>query len=235
LWTEIIDLPTQFGEVSGSGNLDRNYSFFRSETVFGQAVYSSALGASTLDPEDGLIYYTVLQATVPVANVGTRRGGKFVYEEGSSAKIILDSVSGTLTWYDSSGFPDSYATGPIGVLPPVMILQKDGTELDDPHLILRGDSSYSRIEFRDSSNTAVSALNSTPDDISIKYGALKRFRADATGLSLFGVAPVARPTTSITAAAFVANTSGIVDDTATYGGYTIGQIVAALKALGILT
>jgi hypothetical protein len=37
-------------------------------------------------------------------------------------------------------------------------------------------------------------------------------------------------TTGIAAAAFVANTSLIFDDTATYGGYTMGQVVAALKS-----
>ena len=41
-------------------------------------------------------------------------------------------------------------------------------------------------------------------------------------------------TTGIAAAAFVANTSLIFDDTATYGGYTMGQVVAALKAQGLL-
>jgi len=41
-------------------------------------------------------------------------------------------------------------------------------------------------------------------------------------------------TTGIAAAAFVANTSLIANDTATFGGYTIGQVVAALKAQGLL-
>jgi hypothetical protein len=41
-------------------------------------------------------------------------------------------------------------------------------------------------------------------------------------------------TTGIAAAAFVANTSLILDDSATYGGYTMGQVVAALKAQGLL-
>jgi hypothetical protein len=41
-------------------------------------------------------------------------------------------------------------------------------------------------------------------------------------------------TTAVAAAAFVANTSLIFDDTATYGGYTMGQVVAALKAQGLL-
>jgi len=41
-------------------------------------------------------------------------------------------------------------------------------------------------------------------------------------------------TTGVAAATFVANTSAIVDDTATFDGYTIGQVVKALKNLGIL-
>ena len=53
-------------------------------------------------------------------------------------------------------------------------------------------------------------------------------------LSLWNATPDVQPTTAITAAAFVANTSGISDDTATFGGYTIGQIVAALKRIGAL-
>lgn len=53
-------------------------------------------------------------------------------------------------------------------------------------------------------------------------------------LSLWGVATVVQPTNAVAAAAFVANTSGIANDSATYGGYTAGQIVAALKAIGAL-
>jgi len=53
-------------------------------------------------------------------------------------------------------------------------------------------------------------------------------------LSLWNATPDVQPTTAITAAAFVANTSGIVDDTATFGGYTMGQVVAALKRIGVL-
>ncbi len=43
-----------------------------------------------------------------------------------------------------------------------------------------------------------------------------------------------RETTAVSAGAFVANTSGILNDTATFGGYTIGQIVNALKNFGLL-
>lgn len=48
------------------------------------------------------------------------------------------------------------------------------------------------------------------------------------------VIKIYQETTGIAAAAFVANTSLIANDTATFGGYTIGQVVAALKAQGLL-
>ena len=43
-----------------------------------------------------------------------------------------------------------------------------------------------------------------------------------------------RETTAVVAASFVSNTSLIANDSATYGGYTMGQVVAALKAQGLL-
>lgn len=46
--------------------------------------------------------------------------------------------------------------------------------------------------------------------------------------------PIVQPTTSIAAAAFVANTSLIANDTATWGGYTMGQVVQALRNMGLL-
>jgi len=42
-------------------------------------------------------------------------------------------------------------------------------------------------------------------------------------------------TTGVAAATFVANTSLIADDSATWGGYTIGQVVATLKLQGLLS
>lgn len=53
-------------------------------------------------------------------------------------------------------------------------------------------------------------------------------------VGFYGVTPVVQQDTLVTAAAFVANTSAIADDTATFGGYTLGQVVAALQAYGIL-
>lgn len=54
-------------------------------------------------------------------------------------------------------------------------------------------------------------------------------------VGVYGVTPIVRPTTAIAAATFVTNTSLIANDTATFDGYTIGQIVKALRNIGILT
>ena len=63
-----------------------------------------------------------------------------------------------------------------------------------------------------------------------------RLNIGAAGeLGLYGVAAVARATTAGAASTFAANTSGIANDTATFDGYTIGQVVKALRNVGILT
>lgn len=46
--------------------------------------------------------------------------------------------------------------------------------------------------------------------------------------------PIVQPTTAIVAATFVANSSAIANDTATFDGYTIGQVVKALRNEGLL-
>ena len=51
---------------------------------------------------------------------------------------------------------------------------------------------------------------------------------------VYGTTPVAQPNTNILAGTFISNNSGIIDDTATFGGYTIGQVVKALQDVGLL-
>lgn len=53
-------------------------------------------------------------------------------------------------------------------------------------------------------------------------------------LALWNATPIVQPTTGVTAATFAANTSDISDDTATWDGYTMGQVVKALRNFGLL-
>ncbi len=62
-----------------------------------------------------------------------------------------------------------------------------------------------------------------------------KVQTDSTGIGFYGVSTVARPATGGAASTFVANTSAIANDTATFDGYTIGGVVKALRNLGLLT
>jgi hypothetical protein len=53
-------------------------------------------------------------------------------------------------------------------------------------------------------------------------------------IGFWGSTPIVKPTTSVTASTFVSNTSAILNDTATFDGYTIGQVVKALRNMGLL-
>ncbi len=64
---------------------------------------------------------------------------------------------------------------------------------------------------------------------------MKIATATAQKLGFFNSTPIIQQTTtSQTAATFVANSSGISDDTATWNGYTIGDLVAILQAFGFI-
>lgn len=63
---------------------------------------------------------------------------------------------------------------------------------------------------------------------------LKLGTATGQKLGIWNATPIVQPTTAIAASTFVANTSLISNDTATFDGYTIGQVVKALRNLGIL-
>ena len=54
-------------------------------------------------------------------------------------------------------------------------------------------------------------------------------------LGFWAATPIVRPTTAGAAATFVTNTSLIANDSATFDGYTLGQVVKALRNAGILT
>ena len=58
--------------------------------------------------------------------------------------------------------------------------------------------------------------------------------ATSQKLGFWNTTPIIQPTTAYAAAAFVTNTSLIANDTATFDGYTLGQVVAALRGMGAL-
>jgi len=62
------------------------------------------------------------------------------------------------------------------------------------------------------------------------------FASNATGLGFYGISatPIAQPTTGVGAAVFVAGAGTAVNDASTFDGYTLKQVVKALRNLGLL-
>jgi len=58
--------------------------------------------------------------------------------------------------------------------------------------------------------------------------------AATSKIGLFGATPAAQPTTAGAAATFVAGAGTAVNDASTFDGYTLRQVVKALRSLGIL-
>lgn len=65
---------------------------------------------------------------------------------------------------------------------------------------------------------------------------LRGIMIGVTGNSIgfFGTTAIAQPTTAYSEATFVANSGTAVSDASTFDGYTVGQVVAALRGLGLL-
>jgi len=80
-----------------------------------------------------------------------------------------------------------------------------------------------------SSNTISASQLTSTSAIDVPH-----FYSSGSGIAFFGVTQVNQANTGITPATFTANTSGIADDSATWDGYTMGQVVAALRAYGLL-
>lgn len=58
---------------------------------------------------------------------------------------------------------------------------------------------------------------------------------DGTQIGMYTATPITRPTTSHGAASFTANSGTAVNDASTFDGYTLKQVVKALRDIGVLT
>lgn len=227
--------PTSVGYVSDDVALNINYAAYKFLDSSGNIVYSNAASASSVDPNDGNTYYVALTASW--ANPSS--GVKILSDVAGAGKVVNGGTSATI--YDTnnafgvSDFPNDTTVTPTGIIPAASIYEKDGNTNSASWLTVKGTSNYSRMDFVSSSNAKQLQIESDTSEGALKYNGTKNIRMNATQLGVYGVTPVARATTGGAASTFTANTSGIADDTATYDGYTIGQIVKALRNIGVLT
>ncbi len=230
-WTTgAVASPDTYGTISDGNIWNRDYAGYKTELVNGLTIYSPASSASLVDPNDSLRYYAVISMTW--ANPST--GAKVINGQDLNGFEVIGGTSATV--YDNIGsFNTDNIVSPQGIIPPGMQIDKAGDTLDFAHLTIKGLADFAKIDFTDSTDAVQGTVASSATELSLQFAATKNVRVKASQLGVYGVAPVARATTAGAASTFVANTSGIVDNTATFDGYSIGQIVKALRNIGILT
>lgn len=144
---------------------------------------------------------------------------------GTSAPVFtIQTDSGTLTRLkigvnssDQSANIWNVGTGDI------VFYTNGGTYATASEEIARFKHSTKALDFYDGRNISFQTTTGT-----------KIATATSQKMGFWNTTPIIQPTTGIAAASFTANTSNIADDTATWDGYTIGQVVKALRNMGLL-
>ncbi len=86
-------------------------------------------------------------------------------------------------------------------------------------------------------NLGVGGTTTFGDGVNIVFNTSTGTKIGTTAsqkLSFYGNTPIIQITSSVAASTFVSNTSGTLNDTATWDGYTIGQAMKALRNYGLL-
>ncbi len=189
-----------------------------SGTIVLTGVSASLLGSTT---SRFISSTNVTGARFEDTTTGTKRL-RFIMSGSSSntnnALAFVTTASRTFTFRDTAGgvVVDSGSALTSGRVP----FATTGGALTDSSLFL----------FSAASGLTLSALNLITDTTT----GMKIGTATTQKLGFWNATPIVQPTTAIAAATFTANTSGIADDSATFDGYTIGQVVKALRNSGLL-
>lgn len=219
----------------------------------------SRVGANALniDASAGVTFSGFIQtpngsAASPAVQVGLPNMG---FHKISASALGVDTVGAEVARFSGAGL-EVRSTGAPGTVEKFRVgtpatVDNAATSIltagaaADKALVLQMAASASGLPFsiQNSAGTVVYSIATTgsptlADGANWAFGTTtgtKIGTATTQKLAFWNKTPIVQPTNAIAAAAFVANTSGIVNDTATFGGYTIGKIAAALIAVGILT
>lgn len=207
------------------------------------------LGASlTLDGSTGAALFTNSTATsIPVTVKGYTAQSANLQEWQDSAGTVLAEIfangqlaitssgggisNGTTNVYGARQSINTVANGNIGLViraagpSQTADLQEWQSSAGTPlaYIDSAGLGGFAGLNITDAKNIVLGSTTGT------KIGT-----ATTQKIGLWNATPIVQPTTAIAASTFAANTSGIVDDSATWDGYTIGQVVKALRNIGAL-
>lgn len=220
--------PTTYGINSNGTFWTKTYDFYNYDS--GSGIYSASVPTTTTDPNDGSLYYVVLDFT----------------GQTSSAKIVRDSTvsesSATSPIYDNGvgGWAGDATVTPTGYYPSAGTFETFTSSLSDkPTVILKSTSAdYSRLEFRSDGNVRRSYLEQTstqnrfsvPDKGVLSYNTTDRVTWNSTGLGFFAATPVAQQGATTDLGVTLSNLGLRVAGTAypitTSGAVTLGALTA---------
>lgn len=172
----------------------------------------SFVGASTITNSYGLY--------VEAATAGTNATITNNYAAGFNARILSESTTVNVGLVLSRSTVSGFFQADSGAV-----------------LMGTGSAHNTEIYYNGTKNFTIGAAFTFTDAINMAVGTTtgtKIGTATSQKLSFWNATPIVQPTTAVAAATFVANTSGIANDTATFDGYTIGQVVKALRNTGLL-
>lgn len=226
-------------------------AIFRALTTTGSTATAATGGFFIAVPNMAGIAYTSSYGGIFFSNVG---GGASLAEEGGWKVLGNSATRAFLTptnWYGGYVEATRKATTATGIF---LAQQTVGATANFGLFVASATTAYKAIALGnvgapvwigwDSAN--VGSLNATTWKMNcdLDLATKNLIGSAATGtkilnnaahlLGFWAAAPIAQPTVAVAAGAFVANTSAIANDTATFDGYTIGQIVKALRNMGLL-
>lgn len=159
----------------------------------------------------------------------------------TNVNVVLNAVTGTkigtattqkLGFYNATPVVQPSATTDLGVVLSNLGLRAVGTAYT---ITTSGTVSISGTTTLSSTSlTNTLTISNGVNIVTATSTGTKICTATNQRIGFWNAAPIPQPTTAIVATTFVANTSNITNDTATFDGYSIGQVVKALRNVGLL-
>lgn len=250
---------TVFGvdfSITGAGSASQEQYAFRAVMNAGYTGSSRTIGASLQNLSAGTGASLVIgSAGTPTGNIGfagltvsTTTGYNVgLYGEARSGNVSIGLYGKAVTAKNSATNIGVLGNGLNTGSTPIQIggyfsLNSSDPTFESAALIADNGSQASPIFLaRDNGTTAISIVDgghlTFANAINIVAGTgtgTKIGTGTTQKLGFWNATPIVQPATGGAAATFVANTSDIADDSATFDGYTIGQVVKALRNTGML-
>jgi hypothetical protein len=196
--------------------------------TFGGVVRSAA--------SNGYLYLESVSSDVYIA-----AGTNFIFRQGVSERVRFVGSTGNVL----IGTPTDVATSILtlnsttkGFLPPRMTTaQRDLIATPATGLTIFN-TDNNTINQRTSSAWVDLVSSSNYDGLNIAFGTTNGTKigtATNEKLSFWNATPIAQPTTAVTAATLVSGGGTNIKEDCTFDGYTIGQVVKALRNAGLLS